>query len=498
MTSSSMCCNAQARFVGGGLLALTGLVMSGCAVTPEPLTEAAMQAQAEGDVGRLTLDQVMIVEPVDLYEAMARALTYNLDLRVELMNETLSGAQLELAKLAMLPQLVGELDYTARNKFNAASSQSFRGGGQSLEPSFSSNRDVLTGDLRLSWNILDFGVSYYRAKQASDQTLIAQEQTQRVLNRILEDVRTAYWRAVSNERLQHRMDALMTDVEQALGEMGRVERRKLRSPLVTLTAQRELLGIKRELLQLRRNLQLGKLQLAALMNVKPGQAFTVATPSKLPEPRVIDADQADLERQALLWRPELRENVLRKRINAHETRAALLELLPGIELNVGVGYSNNSFLENNNWLSIGANVAGNLLDLVRYPARKRELAARDALLDTEGLALSMAVLTQVNVSLAQYRHAQEEYHNAEVYSDTQLALTDVVRSREQTRRVSRQTLIREEMNALVAEVQRDVAFADMENGYAAVQASIGARPLPEALPDASIDELAQALREHWQ
>lgn len=487
-----------ARLVRLASIAVAALV-GGCAITAEPLTDAAMQAQADADVSRLTSRQAPVDGPVDLYEAMARALAYNLDLRVELMNEALSGAQLELARLDMLPRLIGELDYSARDKFNAASSQPLQAREQTIDrPSFSSNRDVLTGDLRLSWNILDFGVSYFRAKQVGDRLLIAREQTQRVINRVLEDVRTAYWRAVSSQRLGLRMGSLLRQVEQSLAETEAVKRRKLRSPLAALTAKRELLGVRRELLALRRTLQLGKIQLAALMNVRPGDDFEVLVPAELPTPRSIDTDKSVLEQLALTARPELRENALRKRINANETRAALLALLPGLELNAGIGYSDNSFLVNNDWLSIGASVTGNLVDILRYPSRRDELAARDALLDAEGLALSMAVLTQVNVSLAQHAHARTEYENASEFNDTQAELTSVVRSREQAQRISRQVLIREEMNALVAQVQRDVAFTDMENAYAAVMAAVGSRPLPNRLPGGDIDKLAFSLRQHWR
>ena len=78
-------------------------------------------------------------------------------------------------------------------------------GEQSLTSSTSSERDVRTSDIRFSWHILDFGLSYIRAKQAADKVLIAEETRRRVVNRMVENVRTAYWRAVAATRLMSRL-----------------------------------------------------------------------------------------------------------------------------------------------------------------------------------------------------------------------------------------------------------------------------------------------------
>ncbi|MGH9895393.1 MAG: TolC family protein, partial [bacterium] len=93
----------------------------------------------------------------------------------------------------MLPQFVSNLSYNARDKFSGASSRSLITGRQSLESSTSSDRDVGEVELGLVWNVLDFGVSYYRAKQAADRVLIAEEQKRKAVNRIAQEVRTAYW-----------------------------------------------------------------------------------------------------------------------------------------------------------------------------------------------------------------------------------------------------------------------------------------------------------------
>src|SRR5690606_33331081 len=114
-------------------------------------------------------------------------------------------------------------------------------GRTSLEPSTSSDREVLNSSLALSWDVLDFGLSYVRAQQAGDQVQIAEERKRKVINRLIEDVRTAYWRAVSAERLMGRIEELQRSTQAALELAERQEKVGLTSPLAPLSFQRELL-----------------------------------------------------------------------------------------------------------------------------------------------------------------------------------------------------------------------------------------------------------------
>ncbi|MGH8525834.1 MAG: TolC family protein, partial [Gammaproteobacteria bacterium] len=393
---------------------MAGLV-SGCALTPEALRDGEVKAQAANDYINLTKEHEPVRGPISMYEALARALKYNLDFRLELTKKVLALEQLNVSRYEMLPQFVSNLSYNARDKFSGASSRSLITGRQSLESSTSSDRDVGEVELGLVWNVLDFGVSYYRAKQAADRVLIAEEQKRKAVNRIAQEVRTAYWRAVSAERLQGQLDALMSRVARALSDSREVVWKRLDAPMTQLTYQRELLAVKRELQELQRDLELAKYQLAELMNLRPNARYELAVPKRGELARAIKLGHAEMEQMALESRPELRELGYEKRINAQEARAAILELLPGVDLSVTKNYNSNSFLFHNNWVNLGSRVAWNLLNLIRMPQKMKELKAQAGVLDAQRLALSIAVLTQVNVSLAQYGHAQNEYQTASEY-----------------------------------------------------------------------------------
>jgi outer membrane protein TolC len=394
---------------------------------------------------------------------------------------------------------MANLGYNARNNFQGASSRSLLTNRQSLEPSTSSDRGIFTTQVGLAWNVLDFGVAYFKAHANADKVLSREEQKRKAINRISQDVCTAYWRAVSNERLKRDMEGLAGRIASALAQSKRVMNTKLTNPTAALTYQRELLTIQRELQQLQRNLTLAKNQLAALVNLRPDQPFELAIPERMDAFPELKRPIAELERTALENRPELRDLAYQRRTNVSEARAALVAMLPGLEFGGSYNTSDNSFLWERDWWSVGSQVAWNLINLIKYPAKMNEIEASNAVLDTERLAMSMAVLTQLHVSLAQYAHAQREFDTAADYQKTQAQLLEQTRIGERLGNTSEQGLIREEMNALVGEVRRDVAYSDLENARAAIFASIGTDPLP---PDVDVNQpvaqLAQAVKTHWR
>ncbi len=474
------------------------LLVSGCAFIPVPLTHDELKAQASNDSVLITWNQDPVVEPITLYESIARALKYNLDFHLEFAEKILSQTELDLSRYELLPQLVAKSGYNGRDNFSGASSQSLLTGLQSLSTSTSSNRDIFNADLSLTWNVLDFGLSYIRAKQAADKVLIAEEEKRKVVNRMVQDVRTAYWRAVSNDRLIVKLEALLVRVSQAIEESKQVEKKRLERPLTALTYQRELIGIKRELEALQRDLSLAKIQLAALMNLRPGESYQLVIPDRGDIVDKVDISPEMMEQIALENRPEIRTISYEERINKKEAKAAILSLLPGLDINFGKSYSSNSFLFNNNWLSYGTQVSWNLLNIFKLPATKRELGARENVLEARRLALTMAIMTQVHVSLAQYEHAQREYKTAADYYLTQQKILDQLRSGVAKNTVTEQSLIREEMNMMVAEIKYDIAYSDVENAYAGIFASLGIDPFPIDADTDSVSSLTDSIMKYFE
>jgi FAD/FMN-containing dehydrogenase len=201
---------------------------------------------------------------------------------------------------------------------------------------------------------------------------------------------------------------------------------------------------------------------------------------------------------AMTNRAEMKDVWYKQRINDHELDAAFLELLPGIQVYAGTNFDSNEFLYNHNWLNWGAKAGWNLLKVVQYPAKREVINGQGDLLDARALALTMAVMTQVHVSRVRFYHFQKELKTATEFLEVQTRLVALMRDEARADRISEQTLIREEMNTLVAEVKRDIAHASLQNAFANVYASMGLDPYAADLPfDKDVRSLASALRAVW-
>jgi outer membrane protein TolC len=472
---------------------LSLLPLGGCAVTPSPFADGDHALFAQQAISDVAKGQEPIAGPVDLHQAIARALKYNLDHQVELAEHAVRERELDLAHYSLLPAIVTNSGYASRDSVNASSSQNVATGVQSLATSTSQDQRLKSADATFSWNILDFGLSYVRARQAADKILIQNELRRKIALRIVEDTRAAYWRAVSAQRLLgqlKRVEAQARDVEQDASKLagdGQTSR------ITALTYQREIVEVQRTIGELARELKVAHAQLAALMNVPPGIRFTVVDVKHLnrPLPR---ATLPELVSIAVANRPELKEVAYKMRINGREADAALLELLPGLNVYAGANFDSNSFLLNNHWESWGAKASWNLIKAFSYPARRAVIEEQDELLKTRSLAVTMAIMTQVYVSRIRYVHAQHELTTAKRYRDVQRNLLAQMRAEAAADRISRQTLVREELNMLVAEAKLDIASAAVESAWSQSESSLGLAAHEPPSHSDSVSEIAQTLR----
>ncbi len=485
------------------VIALSTLLVAGCAIKPEPLTTSTISDYALDKRARVVADQEVISGPVGLYEAIARAIKYNLDKRVREMELAVRSHDLRVAHYSMLPNAVASAGYDNRDNYAGGRSLEILSakqvGPQSLTASTSSERNVRTGDMAFSWHIMDFGLSWIRAKQAADKVLIAEESRRRAVNRIVEDVRVAYWRAVSSTRMMQVLRGLEGRVEKTLADTRRLAADDGASPLTALTYERELVEISRELRNLAAELGTANAQLAALINVDPGSKFHVVLPRRMPEPRYVRLRPEAMVSVALENRSELREAAYNQRINSKEAEAAILEMLPGVSFEAGPNWNSNQYLYSNHWVAWGARASWNLMKVFSYPARRDQIEANDDLLDARALAVTMAIMTQVHVSRARLIHARRKFRAADSYVDVQRRIARQIRIALEAGKVSEQTAIREEMNYLVALVKRDLAYVDLQSAFANVHASMGRTPYEDIDPTSwTVSKLEKALRIGWR
>lgn len=470
------------------------LLLSGCSVKPQPLTTDEVTERVRSDKERMYAEQEPITGPITLSEAMARALKYDLDYRLKKMESALSMSLTQYANNDMLPNLLAKAGYSWRDRSSGGISESLITGRQSLEPSTSEERKHILSSAEFSWNLLDFGVSYYRAHQQANQYLIAEERRRKVVQNLLQDIQTSYWRALGAQRLEKQAQETLKKIEQALSIARTAEIERIISPKEALEYQRALLDATALLNQRRQDLAFAKNELAALMNVPPGVDFILAEEPERPLPQ-LPTDLLKLEEMALLQRPELREEDLKKRITAEETRKQLLSMLPSIGLNFSYNYDSNDFLYHQNWFQAGSSAAWNLLRLVALPDLKKAREDQIKTDEARRMALSMAILTQVRISINRYLLALEDFKFADKALQVDNRMMDYTRASVSAKLNTELEAIRAEARAILGAYQRTIAYAICQRAYAQLYNAVGFDAIPDTFEGDDLTTLTKKINE---
>ena len=474
-------------------LAIAALALGGCTLVPHPLTDAERLAEADGDRVEMFGNQEPLRHPLTLHEAFARALKYNLDGRVKLIEEALAQDDLDLSRYDLLPKAYVNAAFNSRNNVNASSSQAIATGQQSLVPSTSTDNNVSTADLLVSWNLLDFGVSYFAARQQTDRVLIGQEERRKVIQTLLQDVRRAYWRAASAQRLSGQIAEAIRAAEAALPDARKVETEGLRSPVDSLRYQKALLDLIRQLEGTQSLLAVSKTELAQLINLPPGQPYSLAVPREL-RVKSVPLPIGQMEQTALLLNPDIRELSYQKRISVDETHKALLRLLPGITFSYDPNYDSNSFLVHHYWATGAVKLGGYLSNLLMFPVTYRRAENAEHLADLKREAISMAVLAKLHIAYQQYLYARTAFSRAQEVADVDQRLYEQIRNRNATDIGGDLERISAQVSAQISQLQRYQAYAEVQGALGRLYAALGIDPLPEDVDTLDFAGLSRALR----
>lgn len=475
-------------------IALTALGLSACAVKPEPLSMEQQLSDTVADQRKMFENQEPVTRPITLEEAMARAVKYNLQQRLGLMQRALEDNMLGVTQLSMLPQLAASAGWSGRDNVSGSSSRSVTTGEQSLEPSTSTDRSVRDAQLRMSWNVLDFGVSYFSAKAQANKTLAAEEARRKVVADIIQQVREAYWQAASAERLRPELQAALTDARGALEQAQQTERQRLVAPVESLRYQKSLVEMVRQLEVVDGELSIAKARLAGLMNLPPATAFSLAVPDEsLYTKPAMAYSLADLETTSMVRRPEIRTETYQARNAVLETRSAMLKLLPGVSLFAGANYNSNSYLVNDQWADTGMQVSWNLFNVLAYPAVQKAGETRVQVAELRRQAMRMAVLTQVNVAWREFERSSQVFERSNELQRLQRGILRQSESAYASEASSRLERVRTATETVLATRTRDRSFAELQVAYGAVYQAAGLDPLPEKIAGEGIAALSQAI-----
>ncbi|MFN7191908.1 MAG: TolC family protein, partial [Rhodospirillales bacterium] len=478
-----------------GIIALSALALSACAVKVDPIPTEEHIRRSLADRPNLFQEQEAIVGPITLEEALARALTNNLDQRLALFEQALQMRQLDLANFDMLPRLTANAGYRVRDREEVKTSKDYFTGIRSVNPTVGEDEQIRTADLSLQWSVLDFGVSYYQALQQADRAMIARERRRRTINNIFQEVRVAYWQAATAQRVRADLKPALTDALFALETLRDLERRRAQPPGANLRQQRQLLELIRQLEGLEVELLTATARLAQLMGLPSTANFDVQV-IEAASMRVTDVpyDIDTMERIALVARPEVREEAYNARIALYEARRGVLKLLPNFNFLASAQHNDNSYLHTTNWNEASIRVSWNLFSLLSAPYQLKVGEVQQTVATLRRQAVSMAVVTQINLAVRNYARATSVFQRASEIADVEKRLADLGQSQQQAQAVADLDRIRGRAELIVAELERDRAFAALQNALASVFVSLGADLLPEDVETRDLASLTEAIR----
>lgn len=456
---------------------VSSFLLVGCSVKPKPFLPEYIKQDVENNLEQLNKLSQPITKPISLDEAINRAIENNLSKKLDLLSSALEEQKIDIVAFEALPSLTAKAGYSERNNYAASSSVPFsngKPGNPTNSYSVSQEKESTTAGVGFSWNMLDFGLSYVRANQQADRFLIAKEKELKSIHNIKEEVRNAYYQAVSADELLKSIKPIMSEVELAFSDSEKITKLNIDSPIKSLTYQRELLEVIRSLNTLEENLLKSKIELAKLMGLKPGTSFELAEKIKdkydLP---IVEIPIEDLEKYALENRSELQEIRYQERISQAEVKAIMLKMLPGIDLNAGYSVDNNNYLLNKDWVSYGANISWNLMNVFNSSLNQKLAKTQIELAKQQKLALSMAIISQVHISILDFEQSKKDYKLSEKYFRVAKEIYKIIENENALDINGNLSLIKEKLNYLISNLRLSSSYAKVQNSYGKIISSVG-------------------------
>jgi outer membrane protein TolC len=497
--------NKQINFSAIKTLALgaTGLlILSGCStlnVESAKLSLPEVRSALQEDKAALTRDVEPLAGPLTLDGAIARAIKYNAERRYKAMEEAVAMGTFEAGKFDMLPKLIASAGYRDRNNdLITRSVDSVTGAPSLANPYISSSREVLSTEVGISWSLLDFGQSYYAARQNADRVMIAGERRRKALHNLILDVRTTYWRVVAAQKLVPLLRSTIAESESALKDARTAENDRIRTPLEPLRYQRQLLENLRLLETIEQELSTARVELATLTLLPLSSDFTVAEPAAEVNTLWLQQPIDKMEEVALLRNPDLREGIYNSRIAQQETRRAMLKLFPGLSFNYGVKHSNDDYLIHQNWNEAGAQISFNLLGLLSAPSQMRLADAGVSLANQRRMAMQMAVLSQVHIARQQYANTARQYERADAIAQVDGRIAQHIANQAEAQKQSALDRISQQSTFVLSQLRRYQALSNAQAAASRLQATLGMEPVIDSSANVPLSELTTAVAKSLQ
>lgn len=473
--------------------------LAGCSFMPQPITADEQQDLLAKD----RIQAVKEVEPVGsvltLNEAVARGLKYNLDHRSKMLEQAIALGTYDLSKWDMMPKILANAGYNYRNNWFITQATGAYSGQPSLsEPFISSAKDYGTAGLNLNWSLLDFGVSYFNARQNADRIVVASERRRRTMHVLVQDIQAAYLRAAAAQKLRADIESTVRAASKAVVNSQKTEKDGLKEPEDALKYQKSLLDNIKILETIDQELSTAKVELFQLINLPPAANVKLEDPDKLPIPSAYsNTSTQEFEIRALMANADLKQSIYEARIAVEETRKSMLKLLPGLTFNIGPQTTNNSYYINKNWVEGAANISFNLWNLLMAPGAIKLAGQNEDLAAQKRMMMQMAVVSQVYLSKIQLDNSYRLYKRSAEIENVDVRLSGITNGKFKTGAASDAEKVAADASAIVSKLRKYQALSQLFAASGKMQATTGLEPHFDSVDDVTLTDMTGQVKTHF-
>jgi outer membrane protein, multidrug efflux system len=452
-------------FVVCALSACTGVQRVDLDTPQHETVLTADRLPRESQIISLTIDQ-----------AVARALDKNLDARVAALEALAQQKSVSLAELRVMPQMEFSAGKDTRSNIAASSSRAVATGLQSLEASQSSDRSRETAELQANWNLLDAALALSDARKASHEAGVAQQRLDKVIQNVERDVVVAYWRALAFQDLKINAEKLIQDTQ---GQMDKIEQARAKKLLNSEQVDEKLSELTQRVQafqDLKRDAELGQLELKSLLSYAPETQIKLISPRPSLDGRaqnLLQANVEKLEEVALKNRPEMREEILKRNMTAEDARREIIQTFPGFSTVLSRQYDSNNFLVHGVWNNVTLSVAQSITNLLTLPVRLDAAQSRAQVADARRQALNAAVIAQIHIARTGLSQSRDAYKNFNRLAQSAQAKSRGILERRKRGLVAGEGALAAQLDAQTSLLRANLAYADYQESYAALRNSFG-------------------------
>lgn len=424
--------------------------------------------------------------PLTLPEVMQIAFRRNLDLLVREQERAVEEEVLTSARLKVLPALT--IDGVLSERSNPP---------LFTDSSPTAEKLTKTVSARAAWGIVDFGLTYYKARQEKKRLDYLEQQHLRLRQNLILEVTSAYWKVIATKQSVQEAQCLLKEAINMRLLMQKHSENRNVSELQALKVDEQVVEAQTKISKITYEYEGARAKLLSLLGLPPSTCLDFEEVDPSPGP-VCFASINHLEEMALLSRPELYQKDIEERIAADEVRINIIQMFPNASLFGMYNYDANRFLIFHHWTTIGTSATWNLLTLPQLNYSMKGAQQQKYLARANRLALSIGILTQVNLAYINYLSAVDQFKFADDAYQVKSRLVNALEKENQYGELGGIELLNERFLALEAKYTALLAFADLQSAIEQINNSIG-HPLmygSVSLEEVqSIDLLEEAIEE---